>query len=104
MSTKNSGSGSGSHGSGSSNGSGYTVTSSGTNSQDLITKQGNHYCSRDYGSSASNDNSYHYIRINPVERMERHRANFAGVDPNGSTYYNDGAGGSTYTPPGGKGK
>lgn len=22
--------------------------------------QGNHYCSRDYGSSASNSNSYHY--------------------------------------------
>lgn len=22
--------------------------------------QGNHYCSRDYGSSATNSNSYHY--------------------------------------------
>jgi hypothetical protein len=22
--------------------------------------QGNHYCARDYGSSASNQNSYHY--------------------------------------------
>ena len=22
--------------------------------------QGNHYCARDYGSSASNSNSYHY--------------------------------------------
>ncbi|QYS97088.1 hypothetical protein H0G86_004324 [Trichoderma simmonsii] len=32
----------------------YTYKSSGTNSQ------GNHYCARDYGSSASNSNSYHY--------------------------------------------
>ncbi|CCG84569.1 protein of unknown function [Taphrina deformans PYCC 5710] len=32
----------------------YDVSGSGTNSQ------GNHYCSRDYGSSASNSNAYHY--------------------------------------------
>ncbi|KAM0755852.1 hypothetical protein T439DRAFT_320549 [Meredithblackwellia eburnea MCA 4105] len=32
----------------------YNVTSSGTNSQ------GNHYCSRDYGSGAANSNSYHF--------------------------------------------
>ncbi|KAJ9473824.1 E4 ubiquitin-protein ligase UFD2 [Pseudozyma hubeiensis] len=37
--------------SGGSNGGGYTITSTGTNSQ------GNHYCSRDYGSGASNGNS-----------------------------------------------
>ncbi|KAK5716154.1 hypothetical protein LTR15_009980 [Elasticomyces elasticus] len=40
--------------SGSATGGGYEVTSSGTNSQ------GNHYDARDYGSSASNSNSYHY--------------------------------------------
>ncbi|XP_014550321.1 hypothetical protein COCVIDRAFT_75283, partial [Bipolaris victoriae FI3] len=37
-----------------SNGGAYTTPSSGTNSQ------GNHYCSRDYGASAPNQNSYHY--------------------------------------------
>ncbi|KAJ3234672.1 hypothetical protein HDU81_001210 [Chytriomyces hyalinus] len=47
--------------------------------------QGNHYSSRDYGSSASNQNSYHYS------------------NSNGSQYYNDGRGGSTYTPPSGNG-
>ncbi|EGR47430.1 uncharacterized protein TRIREDRAFT_108818 [Trichoderma reesei QM6a] len=52
----------------------YTYKSSGTNSQ------GNHYCARDYGSGASNSNSYHYSN---------------------STYYNDGAGSSTYTSPSG---
>ncbi|PWY85067.1 hypothetical protein BO70DRAFT_361429 [Aspergillus heteromorphus CBS 117.55] len=40
--------------SGNDSGKGYSYTSSGTNSQ------GNHYCSRDYGSGASNSNSYHY--------------------------------------------
>jgi hypothetical protein len=35
-------------------GSSYEITSSGTNSE------GNHYDSRDYGSGAANDNSYHY--------------------------------------------
>lgn len=52
---------------------GYTYTSSGTNSQVSDSSlpitacflthkiyQGNHYCSRDYGSSALNSNSYHY--------------------------------------------
>ena len=32
----------------------YSYKSSGTNSA------GNHYCARDYGSGASNSNSYHY--------------------------------------------
>ncbi|KAI1448851.1 hypothetical protein F5Y02DRAFT_414854 [Annulohypoxylon stygium] len=33
---------------------GYSYKGSGTNSQ------GNHYCARDYGSSGSNSNTYHY--------------------------------------------
>lgn len=37
---------------------GYTYKSSGTNSQ------GNHYCSRNYGTSAANSNSYHYSNSN----------------------------------------
>ncbi|TDL28848.1 hypothetical protein BD410DRAFT_712098 [Rickenella mellea] len=65
---------------------GYSYTGSGTNSQ------GNHYCSRDYGSSASNQNSYHYSNTN---------GSYYYSNPNGSTYYNDGQGGSTYTPPSG---
>ena len=56
MSSQGSGSGSGSGSNSNSNG--YTYTSSGTNSQ------GNHYCSRDYGSSASNPNPYHYSNSN----------------------------------------
>lgn len=53
--------------------SGYEYKSSGTNSQvshsavvynlrpDMLNApQGNHYCARDYGSSGSNQNSYHY--------------------------------------------
>ncbi|KAF2157551.1 hypothetical protein K461DRAFT_264437 [Myriangium duriaei CBS 260.36] len=67
-------------------GTSYTVTSSGTNSQ------GNHYCSRDYGSSASNSNSYHYSNTD---------GSYYYSNPNGSTYHNDGQGSSTYTPPGG---
>ncbi|KAK4615306.1 hypothetical protein CLAFUW4_09881 [Fulvia fulva] len=62
---------------------GYNVTSSGTNSQ------GNHYCSRDYGSSASNSNSYHYSNTD---------GSYYYSNPNGSTYYNNGNGGSNYTP------
>lgn len=54
----------------------YSYKSSGTNSQVTFPRpalfmtsqksraetfvQGNHYCARDYGSSASNSNSYHY--------------------------------------------
>ncbi|RMZ66683.1 hypothetical protein GMOD_00002042 [Pyrenophora seminiperda CCB06] len=62
---------------------GYSVTSSGTNSQ------GNHYCSRDYGSSASNTNSYHYSNTD---------GSYYYSNPNGSTYHNNGKGGSTYNP------
>lgn len=64
-----------SSGSGSGSGSsGYQTTSSGTNSQvsskcspifqDLTQGQGNHYCHRDYGTGASNQNSYHYSNTN----------------------------------------
>ncbi|KAF7720082.1 Uncharacterized protein PECH_000577 [Penicillium ucsense] len=67
-------------------GKGYNTTSSGTNSQ------GNHYCSRDYGSSASNSNSYHYSNTN---------GSYYYSNPNGSTYYNNGSGSSTYTAPSG---
>ncbi|KAG6000633.1 hypothetical protein E4U43_001553 [Claviceps pusilla] len=65
---------------------GYTYKSSGTNSQ------GNHYCARDYGSSAANSNCYHYSNTD---------GSYYYSNPNGSTYYNDGNGGSTYTAPNG---
>lgn len=64
----------------------YTYKSSGTNSQ------GNHYCARDYGSGASNSNSYHYSNQD---------GSYYYSNPNGSTYYNNGAGSSTYTSPSG---
>ncbi|KAL1383608.1 hypothetical protein HDK64DRAFT_280866 [Phyllosticta capitalensis] len=51
------------------------------------------YCSRDYGSSASNQNSYHYSNTD---------GSYYYSNSNGSTYYNNGQGGSTYTPPSGK--
>jgi hypothetical protein len=75
-SSSSSGAGSGSStGAGSSSGGGgYTTTSSGTNDQvrqstsriasSINAYQGNHYCSRDYGSGASNSNSYHYSNTN----------------------------------------
>ncbi|TGZ79112.1 hypothetical protein EX30DRAFT_397274 [Ascodesmis nigricans] len=64
----------------------YTHTGSGTNSQ------GNHWCSRDYGTSASNLNSYHY---------SNKEGSYYYSNPNGSTYHNDGAGKAVYTPPAG---
>ncbi|CAD0095418.1 unnamed protein product [Aureobasidium vineae] len=69
--------------------SGSNSTSNGSGSS----YEGNHYCSRDYGSSAANDNSYHYS--NPD-------GSYYYSNPNGSTYYNSGSGYSDYTPPGGK--
>ncbi|CEJ92328.1 Putative Pc16g06240 protein [[Torrubiella] hemipterigena] len=63
---------------------GYSYKSSGTNSQ------GNHYCARDYGSSASNQNSYHYSNQD---------GSYYYSNSNGSTYHNNGNGQSTYTPP-----
>ena len=53
--------------------------------------QGNHYCSRDYGSGATNSNSYHYSNTN---------GSYYYSNPNGSTYYNDGQGGASYNPSG----
>ncbi|KAH6657138.1 hypothetical protein BKA67DRAFT_655428 [Truncatella angustata] len=49
---------------------------------------GNHYCSRDYGSGASNSNSYHYSNTD---------GSYYYSNPNGSSYHNNGQGGSTYT-------
>ncbi|KAF8599920.1 hypothetical protein BDV93DRAFT_477053 [Ceratobasidium sp. AG-I] len=71
-----------------SSGKGYSYTGHGTNSQ------GNHYCSRDYGSSASNSNSYHYSNSN---------GSYYYSNPNGSTYYNSGDGHASYTSPSGGG-
>ncbi|KAK1071135.1 hypothetical protein LTR74_003516 [Friedmanniomyces endolithicus] len=45
--------------------------------------RGNQYDARDYGSSASNSNSYHYSNSD---------GSYYYNNPNGSTYYNDGAG------------
>ncbi|PFH59174.1 hypothetical protein XA68_12735 [Ophiocordyceps unilateralis] len=66
---------------------GYTYKSSGTNSQ------GNHYCSRDYGSDVANTNSYHYSNTD---------GSYYYSNSNGSTYYNDGQGASVYTAPDGQ--
>ncbi|KAK7430214.1 hypothetical protein QQZ08_003189 [Neonectria magnoliae] len=66
----------------------YSYKSSGTNSQ------GNHYCARDYGSGASNSNSYHYSN-SPSD------GSYYYSNPNGSTYHDNGHGGSTYTAPNG---
>ncbi|KAM4061346.1 hypothetical protein HRG_007194 [Hirsutella rhossiliensis] len=88
----------------------YEYKSSGTNSK------GNHYCSRDYGSGASNGNSYHYSNSHvspcldpsqpiPSHLLTRRRQHSNGSyyysNPNGSSYYNDGQGGSTYKSSGG---
>ncbi|KAF3188619.1 hypothetical protein TWF788_000367 [Orbilia oligospora] len=67
-------------------GNSYQHTGSGTNSQ------GNHWCSRDFGSGAPNSNSYHYSNSN---------GSYYYSNPNGSNYNNNGQGGSTYTPPSG---
>ncbi|KAG8724009.1 hypothetical protein FRC09_000817 [Ceratobasidium sp. 395] len=69
-------------------GRGYTYTGSGTNSQ------GNHYCNRDYGPSAPNQNSYHYSNTN---------GSYYYNNPDGSTYYNSGGGYVNYTNPSGGG-
>ncbi|KAF3001950.1 hypothetical protein E8E13_007171 [Curvularia kusanoi] len=67
----------------------YAVTSTGTN------EAGNHYCHRDHGSEAVNQNSYHYSNTD---------GSYYYSNSDGSTYHNDGKGGSTYTPPGGNKK
>ena len=58
-----------------------------------LVNQGNHYCSRDYGSSAANANSYHYSNSN---------GSYYYSNPNGSTYYNNGSGSAIYTSPSGR--
>ncbi len=68
-------------------GQGYTYSGSGTNSQ------GNHYCSRDYGSNASNSYTYHYSNSN---------GSYYYSNPDSSTYYNDGKGNANYNPPSSK--
>ncbi|GAM43903.1 hypothetical protein TCE0_060f19096 [Talaromyces pinophilus] len=69
----------------------YSYKSSGTNSQPQH-QQGNHYCSRDYGSGAANSNAYHYSNSD---------GSYYYSNSNGSTYYNSGNGYSSYTPPSG---
>ncbi|KAI1182302.1 hypothetical protein F5B17DRAFT_420994 [Nemania serpens] len=54
----------------------------------IYLRKGNHYCARDYGSSASNPNSYHYSNTD---------GSYYYSNPNGSSYYNNGQGSSTYT-------
>ncbi|KAI0923439.1 hypothetical protein AcW1_006403 [Taiwanofungus camphoratus] len=66
-----------------SSGKDYTVTSTGTNSQD------NHYCHRDTPSGSS---GYHYSNTN---------GSYYYSNPDGSTYYNSGSGYSQYTSQGG---
>uniref|UniRef100_A0A0W0FN49 Uncharacterized protein n=1 Tax=Moniliophthora roreri TaxID=221103 RepID=A0A0W0FN49_MONRR len=85
---------------------GYSYKGHGTNSQ------GNHYCSRDYGSSASNPNSYHYSNRQALPSLWTHFFSMLTVigrdgsyyysNPNGSTYYNNGNGNSKYTSPSGQ--
>ncbi|RYP93234.1 hypothetical protein DL770_000609 [Monosporascus sp. CRB-9-2] len=77
----------------------FTYKSHGTNSS------GNHYCARDYGSGAANSNSYHYSnRRIPVPTVPylANDGSYYYSNPNGSTYHNNGQGGSTYTAPSGQ--
>ncbi|KAG8736893.1 hypothetical protein FRC12_017394 [Ceratobasidium sp. 428] len=69
-------------------GKGYSYSGSGTNSQ------GSHYCSRDYGSSAPNQNSYHYSNTD---------GSYYYSNSDGSTYHNSGSGSANYTSPSGGG-
>ncbi|KAJ3170507.1 hypothetical protein HDU87_008742 [Geranomyces variabilis] len=65
----------------------HSYKSSGENSQ------GNHYCSRDYGSGAANQNSYHYSNKDD---------SYYYSNPNGSTYHESSSGKATYTAPNGQ--
>ncbi|KAF2435064.1 hypothetical protein EJ08DRAFT_563078, partial [Tothia fuscella] len=56
---------------------------------------GNQYDSRDYGPSAANDNAYHYS--NTKDFVLEINGSYYNSNSNGSTYHNDGAGGSIYT-------
>ncbi|KAJ5587904.1 uncharacterized protein N7459_003669 [Penicillium hispanicum] len=72
--------------------------------------QGNHYCARDYGSGASNSNSYHdsnsciglgWPSVCYLVSGDRNGSYYYS-NSNGSTYYNNGSDGSTYTPSSGQ--
>ncbi|KAJ5150847.1 uncharacterized protein N7482_010099 [Penicillium canariense] len=65
-------------------GSSYSYKSSGTNTE------GNHYCARDYGSAAPNQNSYHYSNQD---------GSYYYSNSDGSKYYNSGKGEASYQPP-----
>ncbi|KAF8415249.1 hypothetical protein L210DRAFT_969991 [Boletus edulis BED1] len=65
----------------------YAYTGSGTNSQ------GNHHCSRDYGSAGT---GYHYS--NSFDS----NGSYYYSNPDGSTYYNSNTGYSQYTSPSGE--
>ncbi|KAG8952507.1 hypothetical protein FRC04_004567 [Tulasnella sp. 424] len=62
--------------------SGYSYKSRGTNSK------GNHYCARDYGTSANNPNSYHYSNSD---------GSYYYSNPDGSSYCSGGSGYSNYS-------
>jgi hypothetical protein len=76
---------------------------------DIQLLQGNHYCSRDYGSG-TNSNSYHYsnsyaptcLPCRYWQLIVSSNGSYYYSNSNGSTYYNNGQGNSTYTPPGGE--
>ena len=76
----------------------------------ILSLQGNHYCSRDYGNGS---NSYHYsnqyVSLSSVGSRTRlihmyRDGSYYYANPNGSTYYNDGKGEAKYTPPSDGGK
>ncbi|KAG8952508.1 hypothetical protein FRC04_004568 [Tulasnella sp. 424] len=60
----------------------YRIKASGIN------RRGNHWCSRDYGSSAVNRNTYHYKNLD---------GSFYYYNPDGSRYFNNGRGYVDYT-------
>ncbi|KAG1761524.1 hypothetical protein EDD22DRAFT_953984 [Suillus occidentalis] len=62
----------------------YTVTGHGTN------KEGNHWCTRDYGSDGT---GHHYSNKD---------GSFYYQNPDGSKYHNNGAGKATFTTPNGR--
>ncbi|KAL4074722.1 hypothetical protein V8B97DRAFT_1916005 [Scleroderma yunnanense] len=77
-----------------SNSGSYSYTGSGTNDQ------GNHYCSRDYGSAGTGyhySNQYIHIHITSFIRD----GSYYYSNPNGSTYYSSESGYSQYTSPSG---
>ncbi|GAA5834598.1 hypothetical protein JCM3766R1_003610 [Sporobolomyces carnicolor] len=74
----------------------YSVTSSGTNDQ------GNHYCSRDYGDSASNSNSYHSL-LDTRKKDSNNDGSYYYSNSDGSSYYNSGDGYASYSKSDGSG-